>query len=193
MAINRRTAIQRTALLIGGLLSSGTIASILEGCTTVPADNWHPKFFTPEEVADMEAFVERLIPATDTPGARDAGVHRFMDAMLADVAEPEDQQAFKVGMEHFRQEAVRRYGQVFAQCEATQQDELIGVWEQKVFAPNADEQSVDVKFYKSAKQLVFLGFFTSEVGATQVLQYDPIPGVYRGCLPLEQVGRAWAI
>jgi hypothetical protein len=39
-----------------------------------------------------------------------------------------------------------------------------------------------------------LGFFTSEPGATQVLQYDPVPGAYKGCIPLSEAGngKAWA-
>jgi hypothetical protein len=43
-----------------------------------------------------------------------------------------------------------------------------------------------------AKELTLLGFFTSEPGATQVLQYDPVPGAYHGCVPLEEVGKTWA-
>jgi hypothetical protein len=38
-----------------------------------------------------------------------------------------------------------------------------------------------------------LGYFTSEVGATQVLRYDPVPGAYHGCIPFEEVGKTWAI
>ncbi len=190
--MDRREAIKRTALLMGGIMTSGAIATLLDGCTTPPADDWSPRFFTAEEADDMAAFAERLIPATDTPGALDAGVHRFMDAMLADVAEPEDQEAFRAGMARFRQEASDRYGQAFAKCSPEQQDELIGEWEKRVFSDDADHQSAEVKFYRGAKQLVFLGFFTSEPGATQVLQYDPIPGTYDGCIPLAEVGRAWA-
>jgi hypothetical protein len=37
-----------------------------------------------------------------------------------------------------------------------------------------------------------LGFFTSEPGATQVLQYEAVPGAYKGCVPLSEVGRTWA-
>ncbi len=190
--MDRREAIKHTALLMGGIMTSSAIAAILDGCTAPPADNWLPTFFSEEEAEDMAAFAERLIPRTDTPGALDAGVHRFMDAMLADVAEPEDQEAFRAGMARFRQEATERYGQAFAKCRPEQQDELIGEWEKRVFGGEADAQSPEVKFYRGAKQLVFLGFFTSEPGATQVLQYDPIPGTYDGCIPLAAVGRAWA-
>jgi hypothetical protein len=42
------------------------------------------------------------------------------------------------------------------------------------------------------KELTMLGFFTSEPGATQVLQYEAVPGAYKGCVPLSEVGRTWA-
>jgi hypothetical protein len=44
------------------------------------------------------------------------------------------------------------------------------------------------------KELTMLGFFTSEIGATQILQYIAVPGPYRGCLPLSQTGngKTWA-
>ncbi len=42
------------------------------------------------------------------------------------------------------------------------------------------------------KELTVVGFFTSEPGATQVLQYKAVPGSYKGCIPLAEVGKTWA-
>ena len=54
--------------------------------------------------------------------------------------------------------------------------------------------SVSDTFILMTKELTMLGFFTSEVGATQVLQYVPVPGSYKGCVPLSEAGngKAWA-
>ena len=43
-------------------------------------------------------------------------------------------------------------------------------------------------FILMAKELTMLGFFTSEVGATQVLQYVAVPGSYKGCIPISEAG-----
>jgi hypothetical protein len=45
------------------------------------------------------------------------------------------------------------------------------------------------------KELTLLGFFTSQVGATQVLQYVAVPGSYHACIPLEEAGngKTWAV
>ena len=44
------------------------------------------------------------------------------------------------------------------------------------------------------RELTLLGFFTSQVGATQVLQYDPVPGAFHACVPLPEAGngKTWA-
>ena len=45
------------------------------------------------------------------------------------------------------------------------------------------------------KELSLLGYFTSQAGATQVLQYNPVPGPFRGCVELSQAGngKTWAV
>ena len=40
------------------------------------------EFFTPQQAADVEAICSTIIPTTDTPGAREAGVLYFIDRSL---------------------------------------------------------------------------------------------------------------
>jgi hypothetical protein len=42
------------------------------------------------------------------------------------------------------------------------------------------------------QELTVLGYFSSEIGATQALAYDPLPGAYRGCVDLAPGQKAWA-
>ena len=50
-------------------------------------------------------------------------------------------------------------------------------------------------FILTMKELALLGFFTSEVGATQILQYLPVPGRLQACIPLREAGngKTWAL
>ncbi len=57
---------------------------------------------------------------------------------------------------------------------------------------NIVEVSHKRPFILLLKELTVVGFFTSEPGATQVLQYEAVPGAYHGCLPLAEVGKTWA-
>lgn len=50
-------------------------------------------------------------------------------------------------------------------------------------------------FLLTMKELTLLGFFTSRVGATQVLQYSPVPGSFQACIPVKEAGngKTWAV
>jgi hypothetical protein len=47
-------------------------------------------------------------------------------------------------------------------------------------------------YFGMMKQLTLLGYFTSEIGATQALRYIAIPGKYEGCVPYKKGDKAWA-
>jgi hypothetical protein len=47
-------------------------------------------------------------------------------------------------------------------------------------------------YFTLLKQLTLFVFFTSKVGATEVLRYSAIPGKYEGALPYKKGDRAWA-
>ncbi len=48
------------------------------------------------------------------------------------------------------------------------------------------------QFFAIIRDLSILGFFTSEIGATQAYDYLPIPGRYDGCVDLKEGQRLWA-
>jgi gluconate 2-dehydrogenase gamma chain len=58
----------------------------------------------------------------------------------------------------------------------------------------AAKQSVR-PFILTMKELTLLGFFTSAVGSTQILQYLPVPGRLQACIPLSEAGngKTWAL
>ena len=59
----------------------------------------------------------------------------------------------------------------------------------------SDAQRPARPFILTMKELTLLGFFTSEVGATQILQYLPVPGRLQACIPLSEAGngKTWAL
>ncbi|MCY1543717.1 hypothetical protein D9M68_795460 [compost metagenome] len=48
------------------------------------------------------------------------------------------------------------------------------------------------QFFAIIRDLSILGFFTSEIGATQAYEYIAIPGRYDGCTDLKPGQRVWA-
>jgi hypothetical protein len=46
--------------------------------------------------------------------------------------------------------------------------------------------------FRLIRSAVILGYFTSEQVGRHLLHYDPVPGRYESCIPIEQVGnRNW--
>ena len=68
-----------------------TVAALASGNTGLPAavvdaianpKQWKPAFFDPRQVEAVMAVSECIIPRSDTPGANDAKVYRYMDLLL---------------------------------------------------------------------------------------------------------------
>ena len=188
--MNRREAIKRTTILLGGALSASAIAGVMSGCKAEPKINWTPQFFTPEEGSLLDAIVDRIIPRTDTPGALDAGVPSFIDTMMAEFYKEEEKTAFRNGLAQVEKDAQAAHGKSFTSLTPEQQDELLMKYDAEAYAEGRSPE--DKHPFRMAKELVVLGFCTSEVGATEFLKYEPVPGAYKGCIPFSEVGVTWA-
>ncbi len=186
--MNRRDAIKRTSYLLGGTLSASAIFGVMSGCKAEPVLDWTPSFFTTSEGSIIENMVECILPRTDTPGALDAGVHAFIDKMMADFYQEKEQLAFRKALKRVDEDAKKDFGKNFTALSDEQQKELLKKYDEAVYSQTTGEPH----FFRKIKELTILGFCTSEVGATEFLKYDPLPGDYKGCIPYSEVGKAWA-
>jgi hypothetical protein len=198
--IDRRELLKRVAYLMGGALSTPAILGVLQGCSpkAPSAADWSPSFFTREQALLVTEVAEIMIPRTDTPGAKDVGVPAFIDTMLQATYKQQDQTRYLDGLAEFEAHARERHGKPFLQLLPDQQREWVREVHDAALHLARDNGMGDRReqrpFILMTKELTMLGFFTSEVGATQVLQYVAVPGVFRGCVPLKEVGNAktWA-
>ena len=199
--MNRREAIQRTAMMLGYAISAPAIAGVLNGCEAKPELAFKPIFFNEDQAISIEVLAEIIIPKTTTPGAKDAGVPGFIDQMIGEIFSKESQDEFLKGLSEFEDDAKKSYGNNFAACEASEQVDLFkkhhdAAFEKPLVAPTLGwwnpRPSGERPFVIQLKELVILGFFTSKVGASDVLQYNEVPGPFKGCVPLKEVGKTWA-
>ena len=193
--MNRRELLQRVALLMGGTICAPAVLAVLNGCSAKPSAGWHPLFLSQEEGAMVEDVADLIIP-----GAREAGVPAFIDVILKDVYPSEDQVRFVSGLKDFDEE-VRAHGKPFLERPQEQRLALLQQVHDSAVAAEKKQADKDVPaserdrpFVLMMKELTLLGFFTSQVGATQVLQYDPVPGGFQACIPIAQAGngKQWA-
>lgn len=198
--MNRREAIRRVALLMGGAVSAPAILGVLAGCKAEPdtAAEWKPVFLTQAQAALVAEVAEIMIPRTNTPGAKDIGIPAFIDKMMKDTYPEDDQQRFIAGLADFEAQAKREHGRAFLDLEPAQRAALVKqVHDPAVEVERESDLPLDERhrpFIITMKELTLLGYFTSEPGATQVLQYRPVPGAYQACVPLAQAGngKTWA-
>lgn len=198
--INRRDALARVALLMGGTLTAPTILAFLEGCKSGNEITNATEFaFTTDELNLVSEIAEVIIPKTDTPGAKDAKVGEFVQLMLRDCYYIKDQKSFMDGLsklekEDFMQASPEERIALLTTAEQESIDELARIGEDRKKAQDAGKgfEEPGVPFFRLMKELTLLGYFTSEQGAQQALTYVPVPGRYEGCMELEPGQKAWA-
>ena len=190
--MNRREALKRTALLLGGALSLPTVSGVLSGCQPSGSDGWTPSTLSASQNEIVRTIAQHIIPETDTPGADAANVNRFVDAMLTGSYLPPDRDRFLAGLDQVDPQAQEAHGSAFLDCTAEQQRSLLTEMDEAAFGPNAEFDPQNPPFFRMMKELTLIGYYTSEVGATQELKTNIIPGRYDGCVPFDEIGRAWA-
>ena len=189
--MDRREALKRTVLMMGGILSAPTIIGILNSCTTKPTIDWKPELFSQDQGILVSQISDIIIPKTDTPGAKETGIPSFIDQMVKEVFTKEDRDKFMAGMNAFNEEAKKEYGDPFIELSQEQQTAFVKKMHDAAINSNAKDEH---PFILTVKELTVAGFFTSEAGASKVLQYEAVPGAYHGCLPLNKTGngKTWA-
>ena len=186
--MDRRNAIKQAGYLLGMAVSGPALVGVLDGCTADALPDWQPVFLSPEEVKLTTAVSDRIIP-----GASEAGVPQFIDVMLSEYYQPDGQEQFRSGLTALEAQSQAILLKRFIDGSEIEQDQVLS--EQTVMAKQQLQASPESPkhFFLLIKELTLLGFFTSEIGATQVLQYDEIPGGFQGCAPLDSLGgKTWA-
>ncbi len=192
--MDRREALRRTALLMGGAVSAPAIMGILKGCTAKPTIDWKPEFLTEEQGILVSQVAEVIIPKTDTPGAIEVGVPAFIDLLLKDVYAKEEQDFFLTSLQEFDDKAKEAHGNSFIKLNAEKQAAFVKQMHDDAIEASRTQKPPKRPFILITKELTMLGFFTSKVGCEQVLQYEAVPGSYKGCIPVAEAGngKTWA-
>ena len=235
-AITRREALARTALLLGGALATSTIAGAQSTEWLRASPQWRPRTLSTTQSDLVASLAEHIIPTTDTPGARAAGVHRFVDTVLSDYYGTEERTRFLNGLADIDARAQKAHGTAFLKATPQQQVALLTALDSESYPPqrvlqkaeplNSERQKMKDSlarqsstsatvsdpartaaaaggdanarrelekgwFFRRMKELTLLGYYTSEVGATQELKVNPM-GVYRSDVPYRSIGHSWA-
>ncbi|MEN9697117.1 MAG: hypothetical protein RLZ56_538 [Bacteroidota bacterium] len=185
--MNRREALSRVAILTGGVVLGAD--AFLSGCKT----NTKGVSFSKEDVAFLNEVAETIIPATSTPGAKEAKVGEFMTVMVNDCYEAKDQTIFMEGMKKLEEASKKMNSKNFMESSPAQRKSLLEALDKEAKEYQKTAKPEDPHHYFTMiKQLTLSGFFTSEAGATKALRYVAVPGKYIGSYPYKKGDKAWA-
>ena len=175
--IDRREAIRRTVLIMGGTLSGSIITGVLSGCKNRSKEETGTKQLSLNQLETAAHLAEVILPSTDTPGAKEANIGYFIDRMITDWMSPKERKLALQWLNHLMQ---NKFANLTFEKQTQEVHQLLKLKDGR-------------EFFLLFKQITLLGFFTSETGATQVLQYDEIPGIYSGCEDLKNLkSTTWA-
>jgi hypothetical protein len=171
---DRRTFLRGASVLMGH-------AAFGQVMTAFAAGPRAATFFSGDEMKTLRSLVDVILPATDSPAASAADTHYFIDLAIPACASPRAQETFRAGLGWLQEQGFER---------------LTPHKQAALLKPRAAADmplDYDQSFFKILKDYTLTGYFLSEVGATQALAYERVPGGFQGDIPLTPHQKAWAI
>ena len=214
--ISRREAILRMSVLLGGVALIGSSA-LISGCKAEKTGTLGQPF-TADDIAYLDEIADTILPTTSTPGAKAAKTGAFMALMVTDTYHEDDDKTFREGMRKLDDLSKQKNGGAsFMKATPAQRLALLQELDKEqhdfsekqraerrqksdAFINSTQQQNPATqntseppnKYFRMMKELALLGYFTSEVGMTQALQYVESPGRYDPCVPYKPGDRDWA-
>ena len=189
--VTRREAIMRVSALFGGAALVGQ-AALLNACAST-REAQQPGLFAAREVTLLDEIADTILPETDTPGAKAAGVGPFMALMVADTYDTGERRIFRDGLATLERECMRALGTDFVSASAAERLELLErIDRQQYDYMQSRRAEQPVHYFRMMKELALLGYFTSEIGYTQAMRYRETPGRFEPCVPYAPGDKIWA-
>jgi hypothetical protein len=160
-----------------------------------PPPGYALRTLTPHQNDTVVAMAEQIIPATETPGAKGARVNEFIDVILTEWATPEERAHFLEGLADIDKQSQKLFGKNFVEASFEQQLTQLRAVDDATLAGRISrahhgnhvsqpDTQLQGDFWEVFKRITVHGYYTSEVGFTQELKLQIIPGAQHGCMPL---------
>ncbi len=192
--MQRREALR--LLMAGGVLPAlpTNLFAFFQGAH--PASGYTLRTLNPHQNDTVVAMTDQIIPATDTPGAKGARVNEFIDVILTEWADAEERKNFLDGLAGVDKQTNDLFGKNFVDASPAQQVTLLRSMDESVAAqrtrrmrhgntiPEERDKQLRGEFFNVFKGITVHGYYTSEIGFSQELNLQIIPGAHHGCVPL---------
>jgi Gluconate 2-dehydrogenase subunit 3 len=191
--MQRRDALR--LLVTGAVLPTLTPEAFAFFRAAHPAAGYALRTLNPHQNATVVAMTDLIVPATDTPGAKGALVNEFIDLILTEWATEEERANFLGGLAGVDKQSNDLFGKDFIDASPAQQTALLRSMDDAAMAEHARaprepemarerDKQLQGNFWVVFKGITLHGYYTSEIGFTQELKLQIIPGAQHGCTPV---------
>ncbi|MBC3758043.1 gluconate 2-dehydrogenase subunit 3 family protein [Hyunsoonleella sp. SJ7] len=195
--MKRRDALKNIGAAIGYTVALPSAFSLLQNCTS-EKEKWIPLFFSADEAIVIKNLVDLILPKTDkTPGALDVNVPQFIDLYAHNVYVEEELEEYRLGIDSILKAlAIPETGAKDLKYE--DYDNLLKKYlkaskekKQHYIA----EENITFEALMNLRNQSVWAYKTSKTIGKDVLAYDPIPAVQKGCISVEEAtgGKAWSL
>ncbi|MCX6597787.1 MAG: gluconate 2-dehydrogenase subunit 3 family protein [Acidobacteria bacterium] len=132
---------------------------------------WKPLTLDAHQNQTVVVLSDLIIPATDTPGAKDANVNRYIDLFLTDGSEA-DRNRFLEGLGQLDGYSVRKFGKTFIDATKDQQITIL----KEFSAGTAGKPSQN--FFTQAKMLTSRIYYNTAIGFRELNKGGRVPRTF---------------
>ncbi len=182
--IDRRRAIRHGLLAAAGITASTSVL-LWQSCRYRTDPGWSPLVLPKGQIKWLQQLADIMLPAAEgVPGGADLGLVEFVDLFLHDcVSEPDD---FLLGLEALYSDFVDIHGTESAAGAVQSYFQTIDTNAFPVARTSAQQS------YRQLKGWLLMGYLTAEPVMRGRLDYHPVAGYYRGCMPADEATRVYA-
>jgi len=178
------------------LMGTAAVSQFISGDALSVAFSYQPtnnntifagKIFSLKQMKVLHDICAVVLPKTDTPSAAELDVHGFLDHQLSACFDKDQQQQAVGIVEKVNSQSNDHFSKEFIELSGTDQNYMLVALEaEKLGFTTQDKQA-----FKSLKSLLVFGFFTTEIGATQALNYQAVPGGFKGSVAYSSLKKSW--
>ncbi len=216
--MNRRQALKNLGFGAGILVVGPSTLSLLQSCKNDAANAtaWSPALLSAGNGFALQQILEVILPATETPGANDLNLAQFIDSYMHEVAPEERQIVFNRGAEAFAASFKNEFDKETGDGTPEEYEQMVEMYLKKTTgdteeanrrntetqdpmdkdpADRFDFYEGSLSYISNVRDMGIWAWKTSEQIGENVLFYDPIPGLYVPCGPVDELtnGKAMSL
>ena len=207
--MKRRQALKNMGLGAGFFVLGPSALSLLQSCKSEPEYDWQPVFLSASHGFALKKILDVLLPKTDTPGASDLNIAQFIDSYMDEVLDIDKRDRFLKSADAFSRAFKNEYDKEQEEGNNEEFENIIKKYlkaspaEQEKYArrntetQDAMQQNPELEldsdagayaYLTSVREVAVWAWKNSEEIGENVMWYDPIPGQYIPCGPVDELG-----